>query len=436
MKNGAEVIKWIQGLLPFGIKPGLERMEWMLERLEHPEKKLKAVHIAGTNGKGSTVSFLQHVLREAGYNVGTFTSPSIEFFEDRISINGTPIPEDALITCAKRIQPLVEQLRTTDIGSPTEFEVITTLAFDYFAHLARPDIVLIEVGLGGRLDSTNVITPLLSVITSIGYDHMHILGTSLTEISTEKAGIIKSKTPIVSGVSQKEAIEVIKRTAKQKRASLYQLRETFHESLVAKTEEKQLFTYEQMDQETIDVTIQMPGPHQRENAAVAICALNVLKREFAFQIDQQHIENGLIATTWPGRFERIQKTPLVILDGAHNKEGMEALARTLKQHYPTKRYRFLVAATKEKEMTSLLQPFLNLDAAFTFTSFDFERAAVAIDLWTEAPVSQKRFKEDWQQALAEELEATKEEEMLIVCGSLYFIARVREHWKSLMKAPV
>ncbi|WP_227936707.1 bifunctional folylpolyglutamate synthase/dihydrofolate synthase [Alkalihalobacillus deserti] len=433
MKNGAEVIEWIQGLLPFGIKPGLERMEWMLQRLEHPEKKLKTIHIAGTNGKGSTVSFLKHVLIEAGYNVGTFTSPSLEWFEDRICINGTPIPENALISCAARIQPLVEELWESDIGSPTEFEVITTIALDYFAHIAKPDIVLIEVGLGGRLDSTNVITPMLSVITSIGFDHMHILGTSLAEIATEKAGIIKPNIPIISGVSQNEAQAAITHIAKQKEAPLYQLRQAFKETLVTKSEEKQVFTYEQIGHEAFDVTIQMPGPHQRENAAVAICTLEVLKNVNTFKVETEHIEKGLHATTWPGRFERIQKEPLVILDGAHNKEGMEALARTLQQHYPMKRYRFLVAATKEKDMNILLQPFIKQDATFTFTSFDFERAAIAVDLWTQALVVRKRYNEDWEQALNEELQAIKKDEVLIICGSLYFISKVREYWKSLIR---
>lgn len=432
MKNGAEVIKWIQGLLPFGIKPGLERMEWMLERLEQPEKKVKAVHIAGTNGKGSTVSFLRHVLVEAGYKVGSFTSPSIEMFEDRISVNGQAIAEEDLVISAERIRPLVDELSGTELGSPTEFEVLTAMAFDYFAYRSKPDIVLIEVGLGGRLDSTNVLTPILSIITSIGFDHMQILGNTLPEIAAEKAGIIKNGVPVVSGVSAIEAQVVIQATATEQRADLYQLGKDFVESLVTKTEEKQMFTFEQIEQEPFDVTIQMPGPHQRENAAVAICALHVLTTNYHFKVKKQDIQNGLLLTTWPGRFERIQEGPIVVLDGAHNKEGMESLANTLKLHYPSKSYRFLVAATKDKEMSILLQPFIDFKAHFTFTSFDFDRAARGIDLFTQALMPEKRYKEEWEEALTEELRITSDDEILVICGSLYFIARVRDKWRSLI----
>ncbi|ARK31608.1 bifunctional folylpolyglutamate synthase/dihydrofolate synthase [Halalkalibacter krulwichiae] len=432
MKNRADVINWIEGLLSFGIKPGLERMNWMLDRLDRPDQMLKAIHIGGTNGKGSTVSFLRHTLVEAGYSVGTFTSPSMECFEDRISLNGTPINEEALLTCAKRIQPLVEQLSKTEYGSPTEFEVLTTIAFDYFGTIAKPDIVLVEVGLGGRLDSTNVITPILSIITSIGFDHMQILGESLKEIASEKAGIIKEHVPIVSGVSQEDAKRVIQAVSNQNKSPLYVLGKHFDEEVVAVNEERQVFTYTQIGREPLDVTIQMSGPHQRQNAAIAIQALELLRTNNQLVIDDTHIQKGLLLTTWPGRFEVLQESPTVIVDGAHNKEGMQALAETLKLHYPNKNVRFLIAATKEKDMNSLLQPFLDFQASFTFTTFDFDRAAKAESLSTQAPVQTKRYHENWTQALHEEIEQTKMDEVLIICGSLYFIARVREKWKNLI----
>ncbi|GAF64090.1 folylpolyglutamate synthase [Bacillus sp. TS-2] len=226
MKKSEEVIDWIHSLLSFGIKPGLKRMEWMLGTLGNPEKKSTFIHIAGTNGKGSTVSYLRNVLQSAGYSVGTFTSPYIECFEERISLNGHPISEEHLVQSAQLIRPLAEELAQTELGSPTEFEVITAIAFNYFAEM-KPDIVLMEVGLGGRLDSTNVLTPIASVITSIGHDHMHILGDTLEEIAFEKAGIIKLDIPVISGVKQKQAQEVIRKVSKQKNAALFQIEEDY-----------------------------------------------------------------------------------------------------------------------------------------------------------------------------------------------------------------
>ncbi|TWI57087.1 bifunctional folylpolyglutamate synthase/dihydrofolate synthase [Halalkalibacter nanhaiisediminis] len=428
MNRAEEVIEWIHSLLPFGIKPGLKRMEWMLERLDHPERKIQTIHIGGTNGKGSTVSFMRHVLEHAGYQVGTFTSPYIECFEERISLNGNPIEADVLVECSNRIRPLVEELAQTDLGSPTEFEVITTIAFDYFANIAKPDIVLIEVGLGGRLDSTNVISPLLSIITSIGYDHMHILGETISEIAFEKAGIIKQNTTIISGVSQDEARMIIKNVAQEKNAEYMQLRIDFDEQVKSVSEQEQAFSYSVEDKELMEVVIRMQGPHQRENAAVAITALKRLEDDFHFKIGNEALLQGMAATKWIGRFEQLSNKPLMIVDGAHNKEGMESLAQTLIEHYPNKKYRFVIAATKEKDMALLLKPFQQMEATFTFTSFDFFRAADASELYNQAPVSKKRFDSNWEQAIKDERKVMEHDEMLIICGSLYFISAVREKW--------
>lgn len=429
MKTSSETIDWIHSLLPFGIKPGLKRMEWMLDKLGHPEGRLKTIHVGGTNGKGSTVSFLRHALEEAGYCIGTFTSPYIETFEERISVNGVPIEEEALVNCANIIRPLVEELAESDLGSPTEFEVITTIGFLYFATIAKVDLVIVEVGLGGRLDSTNVITPLISVITSIGFDHMHILGNSLEEITSEKAGIIKENCPIVSGVSQAKARAIIREKAKQTSSPYYQLGEDFTQLLIESTEDKQVFEYQSSHKRVITLTMQ--GPHQRENASVAIAVLDLLKSK-GFAVGERELTRGLQKTTWLGRFEKISNHPLIVLDGAHNKEGLASLANTLMQHYPDKKYRFLLAATKEKDMKVLLEPFSEMNANFTFTSFDFFRAAEAITLYDQSTiaVSQKRYHENWETAFDEEMKMLDNRTMLIVCGSLYFVSTVRKKWYS------
>ncbi len=184
-----EAVAWIHGRLRLGMKPGLKRMEWMMEKLGHPERRVRAVHIGGTNGKGSTVAYLRSILQAAGYSVGTFTSPYVEQFNERISINGEPIRDEEIVELVQTIKPLADELEQTELGGPTEFEVITAMMLDYFRQ-KKPiqDIVLIEVGLGGRLDSTNIIYPLLSVITNVSYDHMNILGDTLDQIAAEKRG--------------------------------------------------------------------------------------------------------------------------------------------------------------------------------------------------------------------------------------------------------
>ena len=174
-----EALDWIHGRLKLGIKPGLKRMEWLMEKLAAPHKELKAVHVGGTNGKGSTVTFLRSILQEGGYTVGTFTSPYIEQFNERISVNGKPISDGELLTLANIIRPLADELDATELGGPTEFEVITAMAFVYFSKINPVDLVIFEVGLGGRFDSTNIVSPLLSVITNIGLDHTNILGGTL-----------------------------------------------------------------------------------------------------------------------------------------------------------------------------------------------------------------------------------------------------------------
>jgi dihydrofolate synthase / folylpolyglutamate synthase len=433
MKTVEEAIDWIHSLLPFGIKPGLKRMEWMLERLDHPEKKLSMIHIGGTNGKGSTVSYLRHMLEANGYDVGTFTSPYIECFEERVSLNGEPISSEDLVDCANKVKPLVNELAKTDLGSPTEFEVITTIGFLYFATMTKPDFVLVEVGLGGRLDSTNVIHPLLSIITSIGRDHIHILGESLEEIAFEKAGIIKNGTPVISGVSQAEAQSVIKEKADHCQAQFKQRGVDFEQTLLTRNETSQLFTFQSIEETFETCTIHMAGDHQLENASLAIAAMSTLKKLGHLKYTEEACLVGLQKTSWAGRFEIVQLDPTIILDGAHNEEGMSALAATLSAHYPDKRYRIIMAATKEKEMQKLLYPFLQLNAIFTFTTFDFFRAASEVDLFNQAEVQDKAAVSDWRKAVLDaQLNHTKDD-IIVVSGSLYFVSEVRKWLRSTIK---
>ena len=257
-----EALEWIHSRLRLGIKPGLKRMEWMMERLGNPEQKIKAVHIGGTNGKGSTVTFLRYILEASGYTVGTFTSPYIEQFNERISVNGQPISDEEILKLANIIRPLADEMEDTELGGPTEFEVITAMSFVFFAQNQELDIVLYEVGLGGRFDSTNIIQPIATIITNIGLDHTNILGNSYEEIAFEKAGIIKKGAPIFTAVQLPNALKVIEEQAELKEAPIRRLNHEFsivsHQTL----ERGEMFSLRAGDYRFERLETSMLGKHQ------------------------------------------------------------------------------------------------------------------------------------------------------------------------------
>jgi dihydrofolate synthase/folylpolyglutamate synthase len=421
-----EALEWIHGRLRLGIKPGLKRMEWLMDKLGHPERCIRAVHIAGTNGKGSTVSYLRHILQAAGYSVGTFTSPYVEQFNERISVNGKPIRDQEIVELVQVIKPLAEELEQTELGAPTEFEVITAMMFYYFGKKNIQDIVLIEAGLGGRFDSTNVIYPLLSVITNIGYDHMNILGETLDKIAFEKAGIMKSGVPLITGVKQPEAWAVISEKAASLKAKTYRLGEDFlivqHESV----DDGERFSLETPFSQYPDLKITMFGAHQAQNAALAVMAAEYLRMCYSLLIEKEHIYEGLEKAKWIGRFEQVSKKPLIIIDGAHNKEGIHSLVDTVRSHYPDKDVHVLFAALADKPLDQMIPQLAEIAKTMTFTSFDFPRAASARQLAELCGHPCKAVTDDWKGWIKEKKKQKRSDDLFLITGSLYFIAEVRK----------
>ncbi|MFB7301877.1 bifunctional folylpolyglutamate synthase/dihydrofolate synthase [Heyndrickxia sporothermodurans] len=427
MQTYEEAIDWINSRLKFGIKPGLERMEWMMKKLGSPEKKLKVIHIGGTNGKGSTVTYLRSILNEAGYRVGTFTSPYIETFNERISVNGQPITDEEIIQLVNSIQPFVEEIETTNLGSLTEFEVITVMAIYYFAYMNPMDMTIFEVGLGGRLDSTNILQPILSIITNIGMDHVNILGHTVAEIAFEKAGIIKNEIPVITGAKQKEALEVIKNKSKDMNAKLFISKDDFKVENIRTLHRGEQFTFSYSNGQYQNLVINMLGKHQIENAILAIGAAIFL------HIDEPMIREGLKKAFWPGRMEVLSEHPFVIVDGAHNPEGINSLINTLQEHFPYKKKKMIFAALSDKELTNMIQPLAKLDAEVYFTEFDFPRAASAEQLFSLHLLPQAKVNKNWKKLLEEMFNALEENEMLIISGSLYFISNVKLFFKEFTK---
>ncbi|AZB43822.1 bifunctional folylpolyglutamate synthase/dihydrofolate synthase [Bacillus sp. FJAT-42376] len=421
-----ETLDWIHSRLRFGIKPGLGRMNGMMEKLGNPHTNIKTIHIAGTNGKGSTVSYLRSMLNEAGYKVGTFTSPYLETFNERISMNGNPISSTDLIALANVLKPVAEAVEAETGEAPTEFEIITAMAFYYFGVQNQPDFVLLETGLGGRLDSTNIAEPILSIITNTGYDHMNILGDTLEEIAAEKAGIIKWETPAVTAVEAGKGLSQIRSKASAMNAELYVYREDFKIDYLKPHSEGETFSLTAGADHWRDLQISMYGAHQTVNASLAVISLNLLKKRGTVQITDAAIRTGLHKASWSGRYEIISRSPLIVLDGAHNLEGAQSLSQTIRIHGAGKKVHMLFTALEDKDYSGMLHELEKAADSIYLTEFDFPRAASASVLYNVSRAENKQIAPDWKTFIRQFPEELGNGDMLVVCGSLYFISQIRQ----------
>ena len=356
--NYNEALEYIHGINWTFCKPGLERISELCQKLSNPEKKLKFIHVAGTNGKGSFCSMLSSILVKAGYRVGLYTSPFIKVFNERMRVNGENIKDDVLADITARVKPIAESM--TD--KPTEFELITAIAFQYF-YEEKCDVVVLEAGMGGRLDSTNVIdTPVLSVITGIALDHTDYLGDTVEKIAKEKAGIIKTGVPVLYGGENESVKAVIESVANQKNSKLYT---TNHNEIqnVRATLAETLFDYKG---ET-DVSIKLLGEYQPKNAASVIEAVTILNT-VGYDISDEDLRGGLALATWPARFEIINTDPLIIFDGAHNPEGISSAVESIKKYFKGEAVHIFTGVLKDKDYLFIAKKISEVaDRAFVIT---------------------------------------------------------------------
>ena len=353
-----------------GHKPGLERTRALLSALGDPHKALRFVHVAGTNGKGSTAAMLDSCLRAAGYRTGLFTSPYINRFNERVRVDGVPIPDGDLVRLVERVQPAAAAMADT----PTEFEFITALGMLWFAE-QRCDIVVLEVGLGGALDSTNVIDPPeCAVITALGLDHVKELGPTLADIAAAKAGIIKPGAPAVSYGGAPEADRVIAAAARACGAPLTVVDFT-RLRLRGAGLDGQTFDFDGLD----GLTLPLLAGYQPRNAAVAVTALRALRAR-GWDIPDEAIRRGLASVRWPGRFELLRRSPPFLLDGSHNAHGMRATADSLRSLFPGQKFVFLVSIMADKDADEMLRLLLPLAKAFVTVTAPSPRAIPAADL--------------------------------------------------------
>lgn len=414
--NYLDSLYWIHERTKFGIKPGVKRMEWMLEKLGQPQHRIQAIHVGGTNGKGSTVVYLREALLKNGYQVGTFTSPYIETFNERISLNGLPISNEDIVALVARVKPVSEMMEEqTELGVATEFEIITTMMYLYFGELHPVYFVIVEAGLGVKNDSTNVIQPLMSILTSIGLDHTDILGQTYLDIAKDKAAIIKPHTPIVYAVKNEEALKYFRDTAERLDAKALE----FDRDILIKSEDDE-FTYRYKDYELENLALHMVGEHQKENAALAITALIELYEQEKIQLDFNKMIEGIEHAYWTGRIERVSKEPLIIIDGAHNKESVDALVDTIEKYYNVPKVDVLFAAIEGKPIHHMLEAFQNIARHIYVTGFDFPKALPKQTLYDEIEFNQKSIVDDYVSFIN-----NYEGDALLITGSLYFISEVK-----------
>ncbi len=424
--NYNEALNYIHGTLKFGIKLGLESIETLLGLMGNPQDKLKYVHVAGTNGKGSTVAFISSVLIEAGFKVGIFTSPSLERFNERIKINNDEINGDDLARITSFVKEKVDIMISEYNVYPTEFEIVTAITFEYFYEM-KCDIIVLEVGLGGRFDATNVIKEsLVSVITAISYDHMDKLGDTLEKIAFEKAGIIKFGSDVVAFSQKDSVLEVVSQVCKEKNAELF--------TVGFQSVKMGVYSIEGQEFELNNLSslkISLLGEHQIKNAVVAVRALEILRGK-GYEISEDSIRKGLANTKWPGRLEVLSKQPVFLIDGAHNGEGAEVLADVLKAYFPGKKILFIIGALKDKDIASIVTPTLPIASEYITVTPDSNRALSSKDM---AEFLLKYCKNVSVSDTIEEAVKTSltriNSDVDVICayGSLYYIGKIRKFFK-------
>lgn len=422
-------INWIHERKKFSKNPNLTRVQHLLHQLGNPERDLKVIHVAGTNGKGSTVAYLSALFQELNYTVGSFTSPYIESFNERICLNGRPISDTELIALICRIQPLVKEMdEIEDLQGCTEFEITTAMMFCYFKEKGV-DIALIEVGLGGMYDSTNVVCkPLVTGISSIGYDHMQLLGDTLEEIASEKMGIFKPNCPVVLGKMEECIENYCTDYALSLKCPVYRYNTEYRVDYLGRSSKKvgEKFNYKDNMRSAKRLVTPLIGHHQVENASFALQIFDIALHYEKRTLSNNDVQHALAKVNWPGRMEIYQNEPLIILDGAHNAPAMKRLVETLEDEYKDYEVHVLFSALQGKqypEMIAELQKLPNVD--ITLTTFDTPKA-LPIEAFESYREEGLTVTDNWKKAFFDLLKGMDDsKEMVVVTGSLYFLSQVR-----------
>ncbi len=412
--NVKEAINWIESVKKFGDKLDLSRITLACEILGNPQNDLNVIHIAGTNGKGSTVSYIRHALLENGYNVGTFTSPYIVNFNERITNNRNDISDDDLFKYINQVKELHDNVLKDHNEVITFFELVTLISFLYFKDL-QLDFCIYEVGLGGTLDATNVVKPIITAITSISYDHMGVLGNTLEEIALNKLGIVKQGIPLITTVKDKELFTLFQDYTKEKQSDITIIDQKDIEDIAYSS-----YTNFKYKENTYEIS--MLGTHQVSNAVLSLEILDNLERNNHVSLDYKLTYNGLKKTFWPGRLERIGDN--ILLDGAHNIGAMNVLKDSVNTLFKDKTVKVLYTSMADKSYNEIIKILETFSDVIYFTEFDYPRCETAQNLFDVSNHIEKHILLDPIHNLESIL--PKSNEVLLITGSLYFISYIRK----------
>jgi dihydrofolate synthase / folylpolyglutamate synthase len=417
---------YINSSIKFGSNYGLSRTEKILELLGNPHKKLKCIHVAGTNGKGSTTAMISGILINAGYKVGMYTSPYLEEFEERIQINGHNIEKEKLSSILTEVSIAVSQVISLGYDHPTEFEIITCTAFLYFCK-ENVEVAVIEVGLGGRLDSTNVIVPIISVITSISYDHMQILGDTLEKIAFEKAGIIKPGIPVVLYPQEEESLNVFEKVSRNRGSRLIKVEKDCVDFIGIYDFNQRLRI--QTSREFYDIELSLLGEHQKLNCATAIYTIEELQN-IKFNITKDNIKNALKNIKWPGRLEifNSERKPLVVIDGAHNIDGIKKLEESIIKYFKYCKIILILGILADKQVEEMIKTIVPLAAKVITVTPHSDRAQLCHELKTVVEQVQPNCEaiEDYELAFKKGISYCSDDDILLISGSLYMVGDMRK----------
>ncbi len=421
-KNYDQCLKEMFSLHRFGIKLGLDGIRHILSHLKHPEKTFSCIHIAGTNGKGSIASGLASILQSSGYKVGLYTSPHLIRFNERITINGIEVTDEEIVSSFEAVKAIPKTDREL-----TFFEYTTAMALHLFGR-SKVDWAIIETGMGGRLDATNALSPALSIISNISMEHRFYLGNTIAEITGEKGGIIKHNTPVVTGVTQKSAVDVLKRIASEKSAPLYRLGEHFK---VRRSKKNGQFLYSGIDHQWKEMRTGLPGSHQIDNASLILAACEILMQQ-GLPLDLDQIKNCLATYSWPGRLEIIDAKPNVIpeiiIDGAHNLMAARKLGKFLHQEYSHKKITLVIGILDDKPFESIMQSLLPYCTRVILTEPDIDRSLSPETLipYTKAIVKDTVIVKKVASAVTHAIATTTPDEVICIAGSLYVVGEAKQ----------
>ena len=419
-------LSYIHGLYRKGTKPSLHRIEYLLQQLGNPHKKLKFVHIAGTNGKGSTAAMTASILQAAGYKAGLYTSPYIYRFNERIQINGNQIPDEDVVALTKKIRALADQMPE----KPTEFDFVTAMAMTYFAREGC-DMVVLEVGVGGALDTTNIIdTPEVAVITNIGLDHTDLLGDTLAKIAAVKAGIIKENGCAVTYRGAPEVEAVYESVCREKNANW---RKADFDSLVSVSHGLEGQVFHCGNRKNLELPLL--GAHQLNNAAVVLSIIDSLI-EKGWKITEDHIRAGMKNVTWPGRFDIMHRDPLFIIDGGHNPQCIQALVKNIADYLTGRRLIVLSGVLADKDYADMFRPVMPYAETFVCITPDNPRKMEAKDLaqYLTGVGAQAEAFDEVAQGVRRAIELAGKDGVVLCFGSLYSISTIREGLDSVLNS--